>query len=409
VRLAHFLKRAEIREKRTARCAARGVLKVGMEGTTMDRRTFRKQIAESTRTALEALALSPDDPKPLFMVDLLSRMGAHDPALAQGVARFAKWKHEVGEDAARATLREQGMLEFLRRTWAGLGESHYDGDELMVLADAMIALTTEASELGQLPYAFGNWEPTWRQVGVRAAKACERLAAVTLARDPQNESALWLYAQADFRARTKTKGPPVAKPTTGDVLAKIERVISMHEGGMHPLDVPSLETIAEFDAAVVRALIGALDRLADGAGRSDVIEALGRAAASGVERARVIDVFAAMIAHGDESTVDHVAMAAHYEMKGKAPELLGAFVARATLLVSQLSARDSGDYRHQWALRAVLSVLPHARGEQRAAGVAFVTKLLADAENMPAWKRERLFELAHEGPGVLARVLRRAA
>lgn len=373
----------------------------------MDRPTFRKQIEASVTTARAALARTPNEPRALFMADLIARLGAADTDLRAAAARYAAWRDALGSDGARAVLRDQGMLEFLRRMWQGLAHEHYDGAELLVFADALIELTTEAKELSELPYAVGNWVGSWSQVGRTAARACERLAAAALARDPDDEGALWLYAQPDFRARTRTKGPPVPRPSLAQALAKVERIVSMHESGAHhPLEVPSLDTIAVDHPAVVRALANALERLPPHtAGRAGVIEAIARGAEA--DRERALGVLRALLA-GGAWDAEHASMVIHYEMKGRAPELLDALVACTERLLAKLDRRDECDYRHQWPLRAVLSVLPHAEGAARAAGIAFVERLLAERASMPEWRRERLHELALEGPPLLLKLARAA-
>ena len=359
---------------------------------------FRKQIEESARTTSEALAEDASSVRALFFAAFIVALGSRDPELVDASKRFEAWRSREGDVAARTRLSQDGCLTFLVDMWNGLGQSHYDGAELLVFADWLIALTSEAKELAQLPYAFGNWEPTWRQVGRRATLACEKLAAEALGRDPENESALYLYAQEDFIARVnasrrgmpKLTGAPVVS-SPGAQLAKIEEILAAHEAGVvHPLSVASLETIPLASPELVLALVCGLT--AKPRAKPWIIAALGRAL---VDHERVVAALVTELESGDVRTIDEVSMALHYGLKKNGLGALEPLMRAAARLVDELTPGDS-DYRHQWALRAVLTLRAHARGAARAKVNAFVEDLIAASERMPAWKRDRLGELVRD-------------
>jgi len=355
---------------------------------------FRKQIAASARTTSDALAEDGESVCALFFAAFIVDLGSQQSDLQRAAQRFSAWRAREGEAVARARLVQEGCLTFLLNTWNGLGESHYEGPELLVFAEWLIALTSEAGELAKLPYAFGNWEPTWRQVGRRATQACERLAAAALERDPDCESALYLYAQDDFIARvnssrpatSKLAGPPVSSPLHAQV-AKVETILAMHEEGVvHPLRVPSLETIPVASREIVDALVRGLAKAPHA--KHWIIGALGR---TRVEHERVV----AALVHEletDARTVDDVSMALHYGLKERGVSALEPLMKAATRLVAELTP-DEADYRHQWALRTIVTLRKHARGQARARATAYLLDLLAASEQMPPWKRARLAEL----------------
>jgi len=355
---------------------------------------FRKQIEASARTTSEALEEDGESVRALFFAAFIVDLGSHEPDLVRAAKRFSDWRAREGDAVARPRLVQEGCLTFLVNTWNGLGESHYEGAELLVFADWLIALTSDAKALAALPYAFGNWEPTWRQVGRRAAKACERLAAEALKRDPENESALYLYAQNDFVARVNQSRPRGARLTGAPVtstlraqIAKVEKILAMHEADVvHPLDVQSLETIPVASPEVVDALVGGLTKTPRA--KHWIIDALGRAQ---VEHACVVEALVHEL-ETDARTIDDVSMALHYGLKKHGVAALEPLMRAATRLVAELTP-DEADYRHQWALRAIVTLRHHALREARARATAYLGDLLAASEHMPAWKRERLAEL----------------
>ncbi len=348
---------------------------------------FRKQITESAKTTLDAITEDGESPRALFFAAFLVDLGSTEPDLVSAAKRFAMWHAMQDPAAARTRLVNEGCLAFLTNTWSGLGESHYDGPELLVFADWLIALTTTAHEIGELPYAFGNWEPSWRSVGRRAVAACVKLAAEALKRDPENESALYLYAQDDFRARAKVRGAPVSSSLEAQV-AKVKKILAMHqEDVVHPLDVPSLDTIPVAHPAIVDALLEGLEKTPRA--RHRIIDALGRAT---VEIERVVAAFITEIETGDAQRIDDVAMALHYGLRKRGVAALEPLIRAGTKLVAELTPSES-DYRHQWALRAALTLRKYARGETRARADAAIRELVVASEAMPRWKRERLTEL----------------
>lgn len=276
------------------------------------------------------------------------------------------------------------MIEALIERWNEHGQDHHNGADLLDLADQIIAQTTTAEEIAQLPYAFGNWCGSWYQVGRRAAGACDKLAEAALARDPDNEAALWLYAQKDFLDRVGRKRAPIVPPPIAKRIAKIERILELYiEDHVHPLDIPSLETIVIDHPLVLDAMIACFERAPEGRGRHAFIEALGGTL---IDHDRVVKVFVRELELGRD--VDDIAMAMHYGLRSKAAPALEAFIAVSKRLVAELTAAES-DWRHTWALRTTRTLTKHARGARRAGAQAFLTHLRTDSA-MPAWKREKL-------------------
>ena len=296
-------------------------------------------------------------------------------------------------------------FESLVARWNDLGQSHFDGPELDALATQIVGATRDAEKLAQLPYAVGNWNGSWRQVGKHAAAACEKIARAALAIDPSNEAALWLYAQEDFlwsvnRWRKKGErltGAPVPKLSTQKAVAKIERILEMFVRGTHPLSIPSLDTIAVDSPEIVDALIAGID-CKEWRGGLRCIEALGRAE---VELPRVLDVFMDVLAKGDSRFVDQVAMAANYGLKAKGGPLMLPLLRSAESILRDLRRDDSGDYRHQWPLRAAMRMAPHADKEARAQMRSWLERLVHDFPAMEPWKQERLFEANMDAPELL--------
>lgn len=373
----------------------------------MDEREMQRQVDEAVAQALERLEEEPDSLVALFTAEAFGAMAqAPSEALKQARARFADERRRLGDEKLARALRGAGALTLLTNIWSGLGQSHYYGEEIGILADWILFLADDAGSLGQLPYAIGNWCGSWHEVDRPAADACERLAAAALALDPEEEASLWLYAQDDFlaavnRGREKAArvfGPPVARKTPAQAVAKIERVLARYEAGDHPLDIPSLDTIPVDSPEVVSALIAGLE-CAEWRGRVRCVNALGRATVD-VERAvealcRVID---------QPHLTDPVAMAVHYDLKGRAVAALETLIATSERLIAGLRESDSSDYRHQWPLRAVMSLAPECGGAERERAAEFLRRLLAQLPSFPAWKRERLFELQHEGPALMRRL-----
>lgn len=349
---------------------------------------FRKQISASGKTTLGAIETDGETPRALFFAAFLVDLGAGQPELIAAAKRYAMWHALQEPSAARSRLVSDGCLAFLTSTWNDLGQAHYDGPELVTFAEWILALTTTAVEIGDLPYGFGNWEPSWRSVGKNAIVACVKLAAEALRRDPENESALWLYAQDDFRARAKVRRAPVSLSLEAQV-AKVQKILALHqEDVVHPLDVPSLDTIPVTHPAIVDALLEGLTKTPRA--RHRIIDALGRAT---VEVDRVVAAFVAELETGDARRIDDVAMALHYGLGKRGVAALEPLMLAGTKLVADLTPETS-DYRHQWALRAVLTLRKHARGEARRRADATIDELLAAIEAMPQWKRDRLAELS---------------
>jgi len=375
----------------------------------MTGKEFRAQAEASAATVMAALEADPADARARWLATLYLELGATPtPALVAARRAFVAWRAEVGEAAMAEEARRFGALALLVKLWNGLGESHYDGAELDVFADWLIALAEGAKDLESLPYGVGNWNGSWMQVGKHAAAACEKLAAATLARDPDNESALYLYAQADFlasvnRSRPRGKkitGPPVPKPTGAQAVAKIERILRRFVKGDHPLDIESMDPIAVDSAEVVEALIAGLG-CAEYRGGLKCVHALGRAK---VELPRVIEAFTATLSAGDQRFVDEVAMAVHYGLKERGVELLAPLIAASERLIASLRKDNASDYRHRWALTAVLTLARFCRGAAKTLAEEYLRRLLVEVETMPAWKQERLYEFRAEAPALLTKL-----
>jgi hypothetical protein len=375
----------------------------------MERGEFRKQLGGSVQETVAALERNPGDRRAQWFAGFLLTLGADElPALVDARTAFDAWRARVGDAAMATALRDEGVFDFLLHTWTGLGQAHFDGPELALFVDWLVALSRTAAEVAELPYAVGNWSGSWRQVGAHAVTACERLARCALARDPANQAALLLYAQEDFlervnRARPrgeKLTGPPVPRASVAERVAQVEAILRTYVDGMHPLEVASLDPIAVDASEVVDALIRGIDCI-EWRGGLACIEALGRAT---VELPRVVTVLCDLIENAPEQVVDHVATAIHYGLKGKAVAALGPLMLRAGRILDELREDQPGDYRHQWPLRTVLTLAPLARGEERRSAHAFIGGLLATLDTLPGWKRERLLEFANEAPAVLRRL-----
>jgi hypothetical protein len=262
------------------------------------------------------------------------------------------------------------MLQNLIAQWHSLGPS----DELFDLADQIISESSTADEIAELPYVVGNNFGSWRAVGKRVALACDKIAAAALARDPDNESALWLYEQPDFLARVGRKRPPITPPNAEQRIAKIERILALYvEDVVHPLDIPSLETIALDDVLVLDAMLDAFARAPKGRARHAFIEALG---ATLIEHERVAHVLAAALE--EEGDIDNVCMAFHYGLKRRGVCAVEAVRACALRIIDDLREGD-GDWRHMWPVRAAVTL-----------DRSFTAELRRAATAMPAWKQAKI-------------------
>lgn len=369
----------------------------------MNRRDFREQIDASAATVAGEIARGETGLRVEFFAAFLLDLGAVSPTLAPAAERFCGWRARTTEDEVARRLEEEGCVAFLRATWRGLGQSHYDGPELALLAAWLIALVRDARSLAALPYEIGNWNGTWRQVGAKAAAACEQIAAASLARDPEEERALYLYAQEDFRAAVnrsrpkgrKLSGPPIAPRAASDDLAKIARIVRLYEEDVvHPLDIPSLDTIALRAPEVVRAMLFHLETTSSWRAKLRIIEALGRAE---VLLGEVTAALARALEGGDERTIDQVSMAAHYGLRARGVGLLSPLCSLSERMLASMR-EDVPDYGHLWPLRAVFTLADHATGGALEHATELSSRLAADMATMPAWKRERLVEFdSHVG------------
>ncbi len=346
---------------------------------------LHRQIQASAETVLEEIATASANIRFQFFAALLRDLGARDPRLVDPANAYRAWRSATSDAEAAERLRVEGCFDFLVRMWSALGERHYSGKEMLVFADWLIASSATAEAIAQLPYAIGNWNGTWRQVARSPARACEKIAAATLARDPENEPALYLFAQDDFLAAIKRKRAPTApRPIEADV-AKIALVVRLfEEDRVHPLQIPSLDPIKVESSEIVRALIHHLETTTAWRARCRLIAALGRA------RVDLDDVTAALereITRGDR--LDDVAMAAHYGLKNRGTALLAPFVDVCERMIAAMTEAEQS-YGHLWPLRAVITLTKFAAGPEHARGAAFLAKLRAELPSMPAWKRERI-------------------
>jgi hypothetical protein len=374
----------------------------------MNRAAFRKQIAKRAAEVERALRQVPEDQRTQALAALYLEVGAAStPILTAAQQAYAKRREAQGYEATVEALRRLGTLDALVDLWSSLGQDHYSGPELDVLATWLIDLASSAHALGELPYAVGNWSGSWRQVGTHAVAACERLAAAALARDPACDAALELYAQDDFLAsvnRTratgaKLSGPPVSAPSVAAHPARIAHVVAELRAGAHPLDVPSLDSVAVDAPEIVDALLAAIDCAEYRVGLA-AIAALGRVT---VDAERVVTRFVAILDADDDRFVDHVCMALHYGLGQAGIGALPALVRSVRRVLSGLKEEDHS-YRHRWPLMAILSLAPHARGRLRREVASFIAELSAELAQMPAWKQEQLIEFRHESPVVLAKL-----
>jgi hypothetical protein len=216
---------------------------------------------------------------------------------------------------------------------------------------------------------------------VRTARACEKIAAAALSRDPDNEAALWLYTFRDFLKRVGKKGPPIPTPSIELRIAKIERIVALF--GENQVHIPSLETIVIDHPEVLDAMISAFEHAPAGRGRRAFIQALGGTL---VDHQRVLDLFVRELEAGRD--IDDIAMAMHYGLRAKAVPALGVVMALASRLVDELE-EGQDDWRHVWPLQTTVSLARRARGKERASAQAFLRRLRNDAA-IPAWKREKL-------------------
>jgi len=196
-------------------------------------------------------------------------------------------------------------------------------------------------------YAIHNCATSWREVDEETALACDAIAARALEEDPENESALWLYTQEDFLARVGRKRPPIPPPTIAQRIDKIERILSLYvEDRVHPLDIPSLETIVIDHTAVLDAMIDAFRRAPAGRARHAFIEALGGTL---VDHERVARLLADELS--SENDIDDICMAFHYGLKKRGKCARDRIANLAARLVAEMREGDD-DWRHLWPIRA---------------------------------------------------------
>ena len=143
---------------------------------------FRKQISASGKTTLGAIETDGETPRALFFAAFLVDLGAGQPELIAAAKRYAMWHALQEPSAARSRLVSDGCLAFLTSTWNDLGQAHYDGPELVTFAEWILALTTTAGGIGELPSGFVNLvlAQTSRALDVLGAPGCQSLVGTVV-------------------------------------------------------------------------------------------------------------------------------------------------------------------------------------------------------------------------------------
>jgi hypothetical protein len=234
----------------------------------MKRREFEKQVAASVETARHHLVDHPDDGPARFVELLLTRFEVPDvPLDAEGQARVA------------------GLLASI---WRGLLESHYTGPEMLVFADALIAVVPDAHTLSDLAHCAGSFHGSWHSAAKNEVLAAERLARAALAVDSDDDSALWLYSCDDFLSRynkarpkgtPKLRGAPVRDRGPEAWVKRVEDTLTRFDADEHPTELfMRMEVVPVETSEVVAALVHGLEHTVEWRGKKACAEALGRAA-----------------------------------------------------------------------------------------------------------------------------------